>query len=741
MKPHSLRRTVLCLSIAAAFSTFADDAFPASAAGKNWTGAAGDSLWSNGNNWDPLGTPAGGDAVFLQTVAPPTDQTVIYDLVSSPTLGSILVRGLEDGKFMELSQGSGTTLDTNALTVDGANNGNGTYRLLGPGAVLNSGTTVIGQDGLGAFYNDVGDHTSGPLVLGQNQGSSGSYSLSSNNSNLVPMTVNGDAIVGDAGTGYMSLTEARQNVTGNLILGQQSTGDGGYSLTGASSLSVGADLVVGDQGKGSFGHGLADNTVTGNLILGRQVNSDGTYTQSSGTLTTDTLTVGDNGTGTYDMSGGTLNVLHNDASVSTVTIGNQDGSVGTFNQDGGDVSVNHNISLGQHGGSVGNYNLNAGTLNVNGFITLSFEGIGTINQQAGTTNTVASDIYMGGTNGTYNLKGGDLLVKGDQGLIVGTFGTGTFNQTDGTNTSTYLSLGGATGSNGTYNLSNGSLQVTHDAVIGHGESLNNFGTGSVGTFQQTGGTSQVGGNLILGQTGVFLAGAGTYNLNGGSLAVTGSVALGAGGDTVSGTGTFNQDNSQGDSTHTVGGNLVLGQQIGSTGTYTLTDQLNSNAAPSLTVSGDTIIGQAGTGTFTQNGGAFSNTNGGFYVGGHGQGSDSGVGTYNLNSGTLNTGWQVVGEAGIGTFNQTGGENNAALMLLGNCGGCSYGGNTNSSGYYNLSGGTLNVAGEVSVSGFGYGEFNQSGGTANVGTTVSPSNLVLGTNEAKGGLRRARAITI
>jgi hypothetical protein len=511
----------------------------------------------------------------------------------------------------------------------------------------------------------------------------------------------------------------------------------------------------------------SDANPLNSVVVDGAVASDMRLNQGTDKLSTDTLTLGNDGTGIYGMTGGTLNVLHNDAFTSTFALGVNDGSVGTFNQDGGDVFANHNITLGQNGGSEGIYNLNTGTLNVNGFITLSFEGIGTINQRAGTTNTVASDIYMGGTNGTYNLYGGDLLVQGGQGLIVGTFSTGTFNQTGGTNTSTYLSLGGAAGSNGTYNLSNGSLQVTHDAIIGHGESDNNFGTGSVGTFQQTGGTNQVGGDLILGQTGVFLAGDGTYNLKGGSLAVTGSVVLGASGDPVSGTGTFNQDNSQGDSTHTVGGNLVLGKQAGSTGVYTLTDQLNSNAAPSLTVSGDTIIGQAGAGTFNQNGGTHTTNN--LVVGSRSDGTSSyvmsggdlavngrmfvglghdafspdvvnglfqqsagtvtaaqiyiggfpdviyhtGTGRYELSGdGVVNSAVTEVGRSGNGQVQQTGGIFNAGALQLGSDGltaidNGSGGFNFYSSGTYNLQAGQLNTTSTV-VSVAGLGTINQSG---------------------------------
>lgn len=212
----------------------------------------------------------------------------------------------------------------------------------------------------------------------------------------------------------------------------------------------------------------------------------------------------------------------------------------------------------------------------------------------------------------------------------------------------------------------------------------------------------------------------TLNQNSYDLTTDTTLTVGDGGS-----GMFKQDNSQSDSSVNVGTDLILGKEAGSAGTYTVTDTGSGNTL-SLTVSGDTIIGQAGTGMFNQIGG-INTANGGFYIGGHGANTESGDGTYNLNSGTLNTGWQVVGDSGIGTFNQNGGDNNAGSLLLGNCGGCSFGVNTNSSGYYNLFDGNLNVAGDVSVSGFGYGELNQTGGNANIA-----ADLVLGTAPAVGG---------
>lgn len=161
--------------------------------------------------------------------------------------------------------------------------------------------------------------------------------------------------------------------------------------------------------------------------------------------------------------------------------------------------------------------------------------------------------------------------------------------------------------------------------------------------------------------------------------------------------------------------LTLARQADSTGYYVLSDV---DGPSSLTVSGNTIVGKVGTGTFTQDGGI--HTTSGLYLGGDITPYTMGVGTYNLSGGELNTTWTDVGRNNIGVFNQGGGIHNAYSLTLGSCGGC---GGVNSSGTYNLYGGYLNTNG-TTVSAYGEGIFNQDGGTHNV-----TSDLLVGTGPA------------
>ena len=125
-----------------------------------------------------------------------------------------------------------------------------------------------------------------------------------------------------------------------------------------------------------------------------------------------------------------------------------------------------------------------------------------------------------GTLGTYNLSGTGRISATYEYL--GCTGTGTFTQTAGTNSTTYLYLGGYMDQSGSpygaYNLSGSGLLSASYENFGSGEWVN-----AQGMFQQTGGTNSAGA-LVLGQ---YAGSSGAYNLDGGLLIVT-SLSQGAG---------------------------------------------------------------------------------------------------------------------------------------------------------------------------------------------------------------------
>lgn len=254
---------------------------------------------------------------------------------------------------------------------------------------------------------------------------------------------------------------------------------------------------------------------------------------------------------------------------------------------------------------------------------------GTVNHSAG-SNTANYYLVLGvaaGITGTYNLSGTGTLTANWE--TIGDDGIGSFVQSGGSHTvwnSFYI--GANTGSSGSYNLQGGSLTT---GTYGGYEYIGNAGTG---TFTQSGGTHTANSQIALG-----ISGNGTYNLRGGTLAAYGGID----GGNSPGTATLRIDG--GALNLGAGGginvdNLYVGT-TGYTGAFTLTSNHQITAASE-------IIGQGGTGTFTQTGG--THTVGTLSIGT----GLSGNGTFNMQGGTLTAGTIDSVNAGVSAFNFTGG---------------------------------------------------------------------------------------
>ncbi len=359
--------------------------------------------------------------------------------------------------------------------------------------------------------------------------------------------------------------------------------------------------------------------------------------------------------------------------------------------------------------------MSANTLTVNGFEEVGNAGTGTFNQSAG-NNTINGEngLFVGeksGSNGEYLLSGtGSLSVAGGNELV-GVSGAGTFNQSGGNNIITGgLNIGYQAGSSGNYILGGTSTLSVTSAAGAAGETIGYNGTG---TFTQTGGTNTASGVLYLG----YQAGSsGTYSLSAtGSLSNTGNVYVG-----YNGTGDFNQTG--GTNTIAGGNSLLIGQNTGSIGTYSLggSGMLTDNGSGI----GGEYVGYDSTGTFTQTGGTNTISGGFSLLVGTFSGSN---GTYALSgTGTLSVGGgEYVGYSSTGTFNQSGGTNTltsgSALLV---------GGFSGSSGTYMLSEtGTLSVNSGEYIGYDSKGAFTQTGGT---NTITSGNYLYLGYDSGSTG---------
>ena len=228
-----------------------------------------------------------------------------------------------------------------------------------------------------------------------------------------------------------------------------------------------------------------------NTGSGSITTNDAISTMSGGSLSASFHYVGSAGTGSFTQSGGT------NASF-LVNVGA--GGCGTYNL-GGNGVLTSGVNVGEFGGA-GIFNLYGNGLFM-GYAYVGDGGTGTFNQSGGTNlGSCTVDSY-----GTYNLSGNGLMT-GDNVEYVGYSGTGFFAQSGGTNStgsrSLYLAFDGGAG---TYNLSGSGLLVTQETYVSYQ---------GQGTFNQSGGTHTTA-SLCLGE----VSGSGTYNFSGGMLILNG----------------------------------------------------------------------------------------------------------------------------------------------------------------------------------------------------------------------------
>ena len=630
----------------------------------------------------------------------------------------------QDGKGT-FTQSGGTNTVTNDLNIGQFADSNGNYDLSN-GTLSVGRNENVGLDGVGAFTQSGGDNTvASGLIVGGN--STGTFFLTGGN------VSSGWFNAGVYGTGTFTQNGVSStNTIGTFILGVNSTGVGIYNLADGT-LTVNDRELIGDGGAGTFTQDGGTNYSEATAITGNNDNTS-RYIQNGGAnqITSD-LTVGEGtvsknlGTGIYELNSGALSVggIERVGGYNTGSFVQQDGthevsgelriasaagSTGTFELKGGTLSVGDYESVGragtgtftQTGGThtltggdlyvggshyldgsnvehyyygVGTYNLSGGysQLSVTGSESIGYQNIGTFTQDGG-SNMMTGDLNLGevaGSNGTYELKDGNLNVGGAE--RIGWNGTGTFTQTGGTNTLTNnLSIGGDSGSSGTYTLGEGKMGLS----VQGWEYVGDAGTGK---FTQSGGAHTVGQDLYL---GLNAGGNGTFELKGGNLNVAIKEILGS-----AGTAAFNQTGG----THSVGTNLYLGWDAAGTGSYDL------GGTGDLNVSGWEHIGRFGTGVFTQEGGTHN-------IGENltiSKNPGSSHGTYNLSGGTLNVTTKASpANAGItnnGTFNYSGGDLNIKAGTF-----------TNNAGF-NLSGtGIRTINGDLT---------NASGGSIKVSDTT------------------------
>jgi hypothetical protein len=450
-------------------------------------------------------------------------------------------------------------------------------------------------------------------------------------------------------------------------------------------------------------------------------------------------------------SGATVNITNDDTTNRTISYDESNG--GTFTL--GTVTVNN------YGGGTNTlswastYALQAANENIGDSGTNGETGQGAVIQSEGSNTITSGNLELGSYNddtGTYSLSASGALsvVAGGAGEgeeIVGAGGTGTFNQSGGTNAVNSLIISDSTsGSSGTYSLGGGTLDFSFMSVGAGG-----FFNWTAGVFSgnvevnQSGGTFEASGALELGFTE---GNVGEYNLSGGVLEV-GSLTVGSGGYAFNWTGGTLEVTNSG---MTVGSGSVLGSSLTLNSGQTL-DIFGSGQGLTVTGTMNLSGGNLTTGSLSVSGGAFNWTAGtldlttsALTVGSGGPlGSNltlvsgqtldtpslsiASGGTMNLSGGSLDFGEMSLGAGGF--FSWTSGEyfGNVEASQSGGTfeatGALELGNDEGNVGEYTLSGGVLEV-GSLTVGTGGY-VFNWTGGTLD----LTNSSITVGSGSVLG----------
>ena len=270
----------------------------ATAAVKNWV--AGDGNWNTPGNWSPAGVPGAGDDVKIDlNIAVP--RTVTYDYPGPPvTLNSLGVNNTSASAIPATLSMAANNLTTGELDVGWS----------GFGGFGGSGTFT--QSGGVATINAAG------LYVGVNATDTGTYNLSG----TAALVASTSEVIGSSGTGAFNHSGGTNSVTGanKLYLGLNAGSNGTYAISGGT-LSVGNDLVVGDSGTGTLTIQGTGSASTNNLTI----NTASAVNLNGGTLRFDA--VGGSGgvshisytAGTIQLAGDrNLGYLNTDSTIATL---------------------------------------------------------------------------------------------------------------------------------------------------------------------------------------------------------------------------------------------------------------------------------------------------------------------------------------------------------------------------------------------------------------------------------------
>jgi T5SS/PEP-CTERM-associated repeat protein len=392
-----------------------------------------------------------------------SDDAIVYaanGIVLGETLGAVGTLDLSSGGTLDAGIGG--------LTVGGYGGGSGTLIVNGSGSVKSFGS-----------YDSIGGGT----------GSEGSVVLDGSGASW---TSQGYLTIGGTGSGTVTVDGGLLTADDGIALGQSVGGSGTATLSNGGTLDAGTGgLNVGGGG----GRGTLIVNGSGSVESFGTYDAVGNATGSQGSVVLDgagaswtsqgNLTIGNDGTGTVTVDGGTL-----DAGTGGLNVGGYGGGTGTLVvKDSGSVEslgTYDNVGSGTHShGSVVLDGAGASWTS-QGRLTIGNRGTGNLTVSDGATVYAAEGLYVGtgiGGVGTVTIESGGSVDAVNNISVGGTGGTGAVTiDTGGTlaltgtlNPYAYLLQIGGAGS-GTVVVSGAGAVLTTD---GNPAAVGEYGSGTL----------------------------------------------------------------------------------------------------------------------------------------------------------------------------------------------------------------------------------------------------------------------
>jgi T5SS/PEP-CTERM-associated repeat protein len=517
----------------------------------------------------------------------------------------------------EYTQSGGTTTIGGQFAVDNAvarvNGGSlnvtaeiqvgrpsGSSSLLQTDGAINSDSHVsIGSGALGVYDISGGSLTTtggGELIVGETSVSTGQVIQTGGVISVNELTL---ANLAGAEASY-DLQAGTINTRNRVHVGWKDAAT--YTQSGGD-VNVAGQFRVDHGSMATINDGAID--ATDSIRVGVTAGTTSTMKQTGGLVkTNEYFAIGSEGSGSYELTGGTLEAKAVDRGLG---VGSTGATVSaSMTQSGGLVDVGE-LVVGHANGLASTYTMSDGNIAARDRIVVGNHSVGTFSQSGGVINATNAPVTVGNVvtsdGSQYGISGGTLNTNS---LVVGNYGDATFTQTNGDVNADSVVLAQISTSTSSYSLQGGALTTKNAIAVG----------GGVGTFTHTGGTLIFdGANFNKGGTTKNLSGAATptEKLANAATATYGDVKLGGANGESGGYSIF------GGSSLDLSSNadVFIGDATGASGTFTV-DGAGSKLNP--TSGGNQIyVGNNGNGQLTvQNGGLVEGFSS-YYIG-YGSGS-------------------------------------------------------------------------------------------------------------------------